>query len=59
MAVVINDFEVVPGEPQPPPQKVQESEGGGGGAALPPPSEHEIGRLVAHKISRDERIWAH
>jgi hypothetical protein len=57
MAVVINEFEVVPGEPQPQQQNAQESEGGGDKKS--PPSEHEIGRLVAQKMSRDERIWAH
>jgi hypothetical protein len=57
MAVVINEFEVVPGESQPQPQAAQASEGGGGKES--PPSEHEIGRLVAHKISREERVWAH
>jgi hypothetical protein len=57
MAVVINDFEVVPGEAQPGPEKAPESGGGGGAGA--PPSENEMERLVAHKISRDERVWAH
>lgn len=56
MPVVINDFEVVPGESSAPPANAEESEGGGD---KKPPSEHEIARLVAHKISREERIWAH
>ena len=54
MPVVINDFEVVPGEAAPAEQSA-EPEGGD----KKPPSEHEIARLVAHKISREERIWAH
>jgi hypothetical protein len=58
MAVVINEFEVVPGESKPPAQEAQPPEGGSGDKKSPP-SEHEIGRLVAHKVSRDERIWAH
>lgn len=58
MAVVINEFEVVPGESQPQPQAAPEPAGGGGDLNAPP-SEHEIARLVAHKISRDERVWAH
>ena len=57
MAVVINEFEVVPGESKPQGQEAPESKGGGDKES--PPSEHEIGRLVAHKISRDERVWAH
>ena len=57
MAVVINEFEVVPGESKPQQEEVQAAAGGGGKES--PPSEHEIGRLVAHKISRDERVWAH
>lgn len=56
MPVVINDFEVVPGEAAAPAASSEESEGGGD---KKPPSEHEIARLVAHKISREERIWAH
>lgn len=56
MPVVINDFEVVPGEATAPPANAEETEGGGDEKA---PSEHEIARMVAHKISRDERIWAH
>jgi hypothetical protein len=57
MAVVINEFEVVPGESQPQQQQAQEP--GGGGDKKSPVSEHEIARLVAHKVSRDERVWAH
>lgn len=55
MAVVINEFEVVPGETPPPPKT------GGAEAASNQegPSEHEIGRLVQHGISREERVWAH
>ncbi len=57
MAVVINEFEVVPGEAPPQQQKAGGSEAGEHKKS--PPSEHEIGRLVEHKISRDERVWAH
>ena len=57
MPVVINDFEVVPGEAAAPPANAEDAEGGGGDKK--PPSEHEIARMVAHKMSRDERIWAH
>ena len=57
MAVVINEFEVVPGEA--PPQQQQAGGSESGGNKNTPPSEHEIGRLVEHKISRDERVWAH
>ena len=34
MAVVINEFEMVPGEAPPPPQKAGGGEGGGGGLAM-------------------------
>jgi hypothetical protein len=57
MAVVINEFEVVPGEPPPPPQKASGVEAGGDQS--PPPSEHEMARLVQHQKCRDERVWAH
>ena len=57
MAVVINEFEVVPGEAPPPPQKASGVEAGGDQG--PPPSEHEIARLVQHQKRRDERLWAH
>jgi hypothetical protein len=57
MAVVINEFEVVPGESKPQEEKAPESKGAGDKKS--PPSEHEIGRLVAHRISREERVWAH
>jgi hypothetical protein len=57
MAVVINEFEVVPGEPPPAPQKAGGAEAGGDQGS--PPSEHEIGRLVQQQKCRDERVWAH
>jgi hypothetical protein len=56
MPVVINDFEVVPGEATAPPATAEETEGGGDKKPL---SDDEIARMVAHKISRDERVWAH
>jgi hypothetical protein len=58
MAVVINEFEVVPGAA---PQQ-QRSSGSGSeseGDKKSPPSEHEIEHLVEHKITRHERVWAH
>ena len=57
MAVVINEFEMVPGEAPPPPQKAGGGEGGGDQGSSP--SEQEIGRLVQQQKSRDERVWAH
>lgn len=55
MAVEINEFEMVPGEGG------EENSGGSekGGGKKQPPSEHEIARLVEHRMSRDERVWAH
>ena len=57
MAVVINEFEVVPGEAPPPPQKASGVEAAGDQGS--PPSEHEIERLVQHQKCRGERVWAH
>jgi hypothetical protein len=56
MAVVINEFEVVPSEA---PQKQKEGGAEQGGDKKSPPSEHELERLVEHQLSRGERIWAH
>jgi len=58
MAVVINEMEVEPAEATPPPAAAAPA-GGGGGGGESPPSEHDIQRLVEHRISRDERVWAH
>ncbi|HEY6232233.1 MAG TPA: hypothetical protein VIW64_13315 [Pyrinomonadaceae bacterium] len=58
MAVVINEMEVEPAEAAPPPPAAAPS-GGGGGGGESPPSEHELQRLVEHRFSRDERVWAH
>jgi hypothetical protein len=60
MAVVINEFEVVPGDAAPPQQQQQNAAGQeGGGDKKSPPSEHEIARLVERRMNRAERIWAH
>ena len=56
MAVVINDFEVAPGEA--PKERSSGSEQQGGGQQSPA-EEHEIERLVEHQMRRCERIWAH
>ena len=56
MAVVINDFEVMPGEPR------QQRSGGPeekGSEEQSPPDDHEIERLVEHQLRRCERVWAH
>jgi len=58
MPVVINEFEVEPAQAAPPPAAAAPEAGGGGGGESPP-SEHDIQRLVEHRISRDERVWAH
>lgn len=56
MAVVINEFEVMPGESSP----VQESGPTASEAeAKPPPSAREIGLLLEQQLRREERIWAH
>jgi len=57
MAIVINEFEVVPGEaqPSPPARASQESEKG----ASHLPSPWEIEHIVEHQLERCERVWAH
>jgi len=57
MAVVINEFEVVPGDSTP----VQESGPTAAGEAEPsaPPSAREQERLAEQKRRREERVWAH
>ncbi len=57
MAVVINEFEVIPGE-QPPPQQGSASSPGAQESAAPP-AEHEIERMVEHQRERYGRVWAH
>jgi hypothetical protein len=54
MAVVINDFEVVPAEP--PRQQNTAAQSASNPA---PPSPQEVERVVEHQISRAERVWAH
>ena len=56
MAVVINEFEVVPGE-----STAQESgpTSSGEGAAKTPPSAREIALLIEQQLQRAERVLAH
>jgi len=56
MAVVINEFEVMPGE-----SPVQESgpTTSDGGEQKSSPSAREIGRLLEQQLQRDVRVWAH
>jgi hypothetical protein len=55
MAVVINDFEVVPAEPP-----RQQSTAAQPGTTNPsPPRQQEIERVVEQQLSRSERVWAH
>lgn len=56
MAVVINEFETVPGSPQP--ERGGQSETGGGEGPAPP-SEQEIEKLVELHASRHERVRAY
>jgi hypothetical protein len=58
MPVVINEMEVEPAQAAPS-SAAAAPEAGGGGGGESPPSEHDIQRLVEHRISRDERVWAH
>jgi hypothetical protein len=54
MAVVINEFEVVPApaEPASPPAP-------SGGAAASGPTPHEVNRIVEHAADRERRVRAH
>ncbi|HEY2962167.1 MAG TPA: hypothetical protein VGJ37_07095 [Pyrinomonadaceae bacterium] len=58
MAVVINEFEVAPAEPETK-RKAEaspENAGGGGGEK---PQEQDIEKMLAHHSVRCERVWAH
>ena len=55
MAVVINEFEVVPGAAAQP----QRGSGSEPAADKKPPSEHELKHIFEQQVSRDERVWAH
>jgi len=57
MAVVVNEFEVMPAT-QPAQTRGSDSDKGGG-EEKSPPSEHEIERLVEQQMSRSERVWAY
>ena len=56
MAVVINEFEVMPGE-----SAAQESgsTSASEGEAKTPPSAREIALLIEQQRQRAERVWAH
>lgn len=56
MAVVINEFEVMPV----PPQQGQSAElAQSGDDQKSVPADHEIERMVEHQMNRCERVWAH
>ena len=57
MAIVINDFEVEPGEaePSPTPRVASQNEPG----TTKPPSPWEIERMVEQQLERSARVWAH
>jgi len=56
MAVVINEFEVVPGDNDPGQRGPSSSSEG---EQKPPPSPREIERLIEQQLQRGERVWAH
>lgn len=56
MAVVMNEFEVAPGEA---PKERSSGPVENTGAEKTPAEEHEIERLVEHQLRRCERVWAH
>ena len=55
MAVVINEFEVMPGESAGESGATSSSEG----EAKTPPSAREIALLIEQQRQRAERVWAH
>lgn len=57
MAVVINEFEVVPGESDSG-QREGTAPSSEAGEKLPP-SPREIERLIEQQLQRGERVWAH
>ena len=57
MAVVINEFEVVPAEP-PPPRPAGAGAAADGGAPQPP-DEHELRRIARQQHERQERVRAY
>jgi len=57
MAVVINEFEVVPRESDTD-QRVGTSSSVEGGER-PPLSPDEVERLLDQQLQREERVWAH
>jgi hypothetical protein len=56
MAVVINEFEVLPGDATPSQASMSTP---GEAANQSPPSAREIALLLEQAIERDERVWAH
>lgn len=57
MAVVINEFEVVPGDSDAA-QRERTSSSSEAGEARPP-SPREIERLLEQQLQRGARVWAH
>jgi hypothetical protein len=56
MPVVINEFEIMPGETTPNRESTPASSEG---TSQPTPSAREIALLLEQALERDERIWAH
>jgi hypothetical protein len=56
MPVVINEFEVMPGETRPNQEGATTPTDAAGKAA---PTEREISLLMQQHVERDERVWAH
>lgn len=57
MAVVINEFEVVPAQPAAETRSSGEAQSAA--PASPKPPDHEIERMMQHHLERSERVWAH
>jgi hypothetical protein len=58
MAVVINEFEVVPQSPQNEGQAAKKEDKKGGGSNEPP-TDHEVKRMLERRMERLERVSAH
>lgn len=57
MAVVINEFEVVPGAGDSSQRDAAPPSGDAGESPLPSP--RDIERLIEQRLQRVERVWAH
>ena len=58
MAVVINEFEVVPEPPKNDNQAAAKKQGEKGGASSEPPTDYELKQMLQRRMERMERVSA-